>query len=129
MTAKWLAEPAEGLKKIAEQRQPKKTAKKGRKIKEKDGVQTEPEVAAEMQQIDGLNLDFKPRIPGQLVLTKKGRGSRKKSRTVSVPIPEIIAERLDSELVGVQGQGLSALIIFAIQELDKKNQTLEVSFS
>jgi hypothetical protein len=125
MTAKWLAEPADGLKKIAERKQAKGT---GKTAKPKERKTRGQPVSGE-QPIEGLNIELKPRISGQLVLTKKGRGSRKKSRTVSVPIPEKIAERLDAELVGVQGQGLSALIVFAIQELDKRHQTLEVSFS
>lgn len=125
MTAKWLAEPADGLKEIAAKKQAKGTRKSAKPKENKASGQP----ASEDQPIEGLNIELKPRIPGQLVLTKKGRGSRKKSRTVSVPIPEKIAERLDAELVGVQGQGLSALIVFAIQELDKRHQTLEVSFS
>lgn len=127
MTAKWLAEPADGLKEIAAKKQAKGTRKSAKPKENKASGQ--PASEDQPIAIEGLNIELKPRIPGQLVLTKKGRGSRKKSRTVSVPIPEKIAERLDAELVGVQGQGLSALIVFAIQELDKRHQTLEVSFS
>ena len=71
-----------------------------------------------------FSIETRPGKPAQVVVV--GKASRKRAKTfVNIPVTESLRTRLDTQIVGSLAMGTSALLEWAMEELDRQGISIE----
>lgn len=69
-------------------------------------------------------IETRPGSAGQIVVV--GKATRKRAKTfVNIPVTKSLRRRLDTKIVGSLAMGTSALLEWAIEELDRQGISIE----